>query len=309
MADLFISLYLLTFREKNRSSELTGSRITLTDRLRLMESILSDDVINLYRDSQASMTRAQLDSRNSSERQPTFYEAAANKFNNEEYIPFSSSYRSLHPDFYESIELKKSDFVMSADKVKDHLDKAKPLLLKMITNYEKSGMGCMSRNNHAAAWGKFDISLCDGDDDRSNYLENPNSSYLLYMWQRWDEVDLLSFSCAHIAIENTANSSYSPDIASGSPKSNVKSSLYTKMQREMTTNVAMVGDGLPMMASVEMQRQITEIEESKFKLELKKLEYEELGNINGITLIEKRIHSMDSDIVVLKRRKFEYDEK
>ena len=68
-------LFLLTFREKKSSMGLTGSRITLTDRLKLMEFVLSDDVINLYRESQATMTRAQLDSRNSSERQPAFVQA------------------------------------------------------------------------------------------------------------------------------------------------------------------------------------------------------------------------------------------
>ena len=88
---------------------LIGSRITLTGRLRLMVCVLSDDAVKLYRIRQATMTRAQLDSRNSSERQPTFYEATVKKFNDEEYIPFSSSYSSLYPDFYESIiELKKT---------------------------------------------------------------------------------------------------------------------------------------------------------------------------------------------------------
>ena len=80
-------------------------------------------------------------------------------------------------------------------------------------------------------------------------------------------MDLVSFSCEHIPSEITANPSSSPDVACHSPKSSYKSSPRAKIQLEMTGNVAMVGDGLRMMASVEMQRQICAIEENKFKLE------------------------------------------
>ena len=41
--------------------------------------------------SQATISRALLDSRSLSEREPTFNEATANKFNDEEYISFSLS--------------------------------------------------------------------------------------------------------------------------------------------------------------------------------------------------------------------------
>ena len=106
----------------------------------------------------------------------------------------------------------------------------------MITNYEKSGMGCMSRSDPAAGWGNFDISLCDGD----NFLENSNSSYLLYMWQRWDEVDLVSFSCAYIANEINDNSSFSPDVGSRCVKTSLQSSYYAKIQKEMTRKAKIV---------------------------------------------------------------------
>ena len=132
-------------------------RISNIDRLRFIETMLDDDVIVYYKNSQNVMTRGELDGRNSTEREPTFYEKCAEKFNDSSYLPFSTPYPTLHPDFKDAIPLKKGNYEMTAEKCKYLIDKTKPLLKSMICRYEISGNGCMSRHDKSAGWGKFNI--------------------------------------------------------------------------------------------------------------------------------------------------------
>jgi hypothetical protein len=256
--------------------------------------MLSDDIIPYYRKSQDTMTRRSLDYRNSSEREPTFYEKCSEKFNDITFIPFSTAYPNLHPDFSNVIELKKGRFEMTPEKCKEMINKSKPFLKSMIVNYELSGEGSMSRIDSEAGWGKFDITLCEGNDDRSRFLKNPNMSYLLYMWQKYDEYDLVEFSCAHIPGEMTADSSTSPFI--------LKDKTETKYEKEsISKNVGRVGDGINLMASMEMERQVHELEETKLKWEIKKLEFNPIDHEKTINLLDDRIKNIDTQLRQIKK--------
>ena len=194
---------------------------------------------------------------------------------------------------------------MTPEKVKDILSKAKPLLHKIIVNYEKSGEGCMSRKDSALGWGRFDIDLCESGDDRSHFLHNQNSSYLLYMWQRWDEVDLVSFSCGHISKDNTANSSHSPTVSSSRNSPTEKATVGK--HSEISGQVGFVGDGLHALASCEMQRQISALSEMQFQLEMKRLDFGIDVSEETKTLFNNRIKSVKADIQALKKRKGNHD--
>ena len=167
--------------------------------------MVSDEVIDVYRLSQESMNRQQLDSRNSTERDHTFYEKIMNEYNEEYVIPFTTAYPSLHSDYVLPILCEKGDYTMTPSKANDIVSNIRPILKKMIVNYEESGQGCMSKNDDAADWGNFDIELYNGNDDRSRFLLHPGQTYLLYWWAKLDEYDLVSFTCGQISPHLTAN--------------------------------------------------------------------------------------------------------
>ena len=258
-------------------------------------------IVSIYTD---TMPRQELDSRKSDKHKPTMYEAVATKFNNVDYTPFSSAYSTLHPDFAHSIWLKKGEYEMTPEKVKDFLDKTKAVMTSIITRYEKCGNGCMSKKEDCDDWGRFSINLCDGDDDRSGYLQDGNSPSILYMRQKFDELDLVSFSCANLPSVMTATSTKTATVAT---KCDPRRSTTERIQAAMSNNVAKVGDGIHMMASMEMQRQISALEENKFQLEIRKLEFDPVINEKSIKVVDRRISSLSNDIETLKRRKVAHE--
>ena len=63
----------------------------------------------------------------------------------------------------------------------------------------------------------------------------------------------------------------------------------------------MVGDGIAVMTSMEMQRQLTSLEDSKFKLEMRKLDLTPGTDDNAINLIDMRVTKIDEDISKIKK--------
>ena len=92
-------------------------RLTDCDRLRFVEAMVSAKVIYVYRLIQESMDWQQLDSRNSTERDPTFYEKITNKCNEDAFKPFTTAYPSFHSDFVAPILCQKGDYTMTPDKI------------------------------------------------------------------------------------------------------------------------------------------------------------------------------------------------
>ena len=83
--------------QAERKTESTN--ITNTDRLRFLEAKLSDEVKSLYRSSQDSMNRTELDSRNSIMRIVDFYDKISAVFNSAEFLPQTQPVPDLHENF------------------------------------------------------------------------------------------------------------------------------------------------------------------------------------------------------------------
>ena len=109
------------------------------------------------------------------------YELITEKFNDKTYVPSITAYPNLHADFSTAILLELNEFELTPQKAKTIISDAKPFLYKMIDNYDKSGEGAMSTKDEEVDWGTFDISMCNGEDDRSRFLKNEHASYLLYL--------------------------------------------------------------------------------------------------------------------------------
>ena len=274
------------------------NRITFKDRLRFIEALCTDDVRDTYRLSQNVVTLLQFDSKNSNTRDLTFHEQITQKFNDHAFIPVTTPYPQLHSDFTDSITLHSTEYVMNSPKAKDLIADAKPFLYKMIDNYEKSGEGAMSRKDTEADWGKFDIALCHGNDDRSRFLHNHSASYLLYWWQKLDEYNLVSFTCHHLPDFLTATTNHSTSISSLSTKHNKSPTQETS--RILADNIRLVGKSMSDMVTCQTNEQIENLEDSKMNLELKVYEMDEATDGNNIICIRRRIEQISHKITVLE---------
>ena len=276
--------------------------ITQNDRLRFVECMVQDDVRIVYARSQDMMTRAELDSRNSEERDPTFFEALSSKFNDCDFEPVSKAYPGLHSDFATSFVLPKREYSLNPEKAKETLGLIKAALFKVIVKYEISGQGAMRRIDACNDWGSFDIGLCDGRDDRGNFLTG-NTQYLLYWWDRLNEFQLLEFTCGNIPDKFTADSNNAPDITS--PVSSRSSSAG--LTKELARGVGMMGRSLRNFVDVEANEQIERLEEKKMEYEL--LLCDEIS-ARKQDVLTKRISDITDKIKGLsqKRRKIEEEE-
>ena len=79
------------------ASNVPAQRITIDDRLRLIEALLSD--VAKPHMVQESLSRQQLDARNSIVRDKDYYEIAADVFNDPDYTPTLVPAPTLHPEF------------------------------------------------------------------------------------------------------------------------------------------------------------------------------------------------------------------
>ena len=105
-------------RSRKKTSEI-ASAITLQDRLRFIECLVSDEVRDLYSRSQDVLDRQQLDARNSENRDPTFLEKMVSQFNDSTYIPISSELPDLHQDFTQPMILRLGDDCLTIEKAKN----------------------------------------------------------------------------------------------------------------------------------------------------------------------------------------------
>ena len=158
---------------------------------RLIEALLSD--VAKPHMVQESLSRQQLDARNSIVRDKDYYEIASDVFNDPDYTPTLVPAPTLHPELEVSRELPLTEYRMTRSKVKDVHDSMKNKLLTMMKAWEQSGNGAGQRDVSFGddGWGHFDPETMDGD-DRAQFLRNPNEYYLLYFWHRIDEEGVIA---------------------------------------------------------------------------------------------------------------------
>ena len=288
-------------RHKNTHEE-ASNRLSNMDRLRFIEAMVSDPVLDTYRLSQNALTRKELDARNSCERDLTFFEKVSNQFNDNEFKPFTTSYPSLHPDFVDQILLEKGEYDMTPIKAKEIIGNVRPLITKMIINYEESGQGSMSKHDDAADWGSFDIELCDGNDDRSRFLLNPSQTYLLYWWAKLDEYNLVAFTCAQIPSHLTANTENSPKVSPNKFNRTHKKAHSNEINSKMNDNVAAIGKSMSDLVDVETESQIIRLQDNALDLELKICDLDDEKDAKVISVIRKRLLQIDTKVKSLEER-------
>jgi hypothetical protein len=183
----------------NDDSVPTG-RITIDDRLRLIEAFLSDEAKPKLIQTQECLTRQELDARNSDSAVTDYFAAVAKVFNDETWVPTLLVVYDLHPSLEEARELplKEGGYRATRAKVKDKFQEMKNQLHSIVVKWELSGNGGGQRDPDAPDFGHFDLEEAVDGDNRRNFLpdNNDNLYYLLYFWHRLEEENYLQLTLA-----------------------------------------------------------------------------------------------------------------
>ena len=213
-----------------------------------------DEIKQSYLESQSWGDRQAIDARNSEERDPTFWERAVAKFNDESWLATTEAIPDLHSDYIRSKEIHKSDFDLTIEKAKKLISEFCPKLSRIIDKYEQSGNGSNMNDSgneddktiHAGhpKWGKYNTERAarKNGDDRASFL-NGESPCLLYWWHVLDQHDLLNFTRVELSDLNAASSDSIPrrtaSVGSSARKkhqSTSPSKFQKKLQRRIEKN-------------------------------------------------------------------------
>jgi hypothetical protein len=176
------------------------------DRMRFIECMAQDHIKPLYFTTNEVMSRAELDSRNSTTagaRRNDFFEEITKEFNNENFVPMSRILPDLHFEFAESVELPLSEYRMSPEKAKAIISSMRPQIMKIIQRYELSGNGDGqltnddddTHNNPPA----FNATNCIGGDTKAAFLAAGEGTDVLYWWHVLEIEGMLQYTTSSLA--------------------------------------------------------------------------------------------------------------
>ena len=108
--------------------------------LHLYHTLVDDNIRQAFGEAYAVKTREELDGRNSG-LYKSFYEKAAEKFNDKDWIPNSIVFPDLHEDFEKSKPLPLNVAPITAEQFKKKLTDNWYKMVKVIADWERAGSG------------------------------------------------------------------------------------------------------------------------------------------------------------------------
>jgi hypothetical protein len=178
--------------EQSSKPPASDSRASKIERLRFVHLFYDTNIATAFKRSQSTLSRYELDARNSSSKAPDFFDLAVSKFNNPEWVPHTLPFPDLHDDYVSSYPLPLRSYVLSRNKAKDILSKQRAKLIKIIDNYNLSGNGAFQKKSDAQSSENFDIEETLDGTDRKNFLAH-DSTDLLYWWETLEQVQVLDY--------------------------------------------------------------------------------------------------------------------
>ena len=186
-------------KDINSSDQWTG----IHPWLMLIEVMATDSVQTAFKESGKWVTdRLEIDGRNSDQKPPEWYQIAAEKYNDPKFEPETGAHPQLHEDFAKPIKLTRDKVPFSTpDKIKDKQGQLRGFMLKLISNWEKSGNGSCQRHEGDERFGVIDDpdkQFVNGD-NRAVFAERLGyKSYVLYGWHVFDQLQLLQTTLARL---------------------------------------------------------------------------------------------------------------
>jgi hypothetical protein len=171
----------------------------------LYHVLVDDDFRGAYARTHAVKSRQELDGRNSG-LYADFYDTAADKFNDQNWVPSSLSLPDVHPDFAESKLLNLTVTPVSGEQLKKKLSDARYKMVKVIADWEQSGNGagqCVEEDNHYV--------FVDGDNRKSFLRERP--PHVLYLWHISHTYGILQNVRQQLSSDSSCDGNNAPSVA------------------------------------------------------------------------------------------------
>ncbi|CAB9519239.1 hypothetical protein SEMRO_1001_G229770.1 [Seminavis robusta] len=173
--------------------------------LRMIVAAFEDDVRKAMTSEGQCMERVELDARNSEERPPTFFEALANKYNDDNFIASTEILPELHLNFSVEHEIYLNDVPhpVTPDFIKRQWNGAKLKLNEIVNSWERSGNGFgqiddtepseeqdLTTDNSNRPFGHVSEERLLAGDNRAEYLleQLGHKLYHLYLWHLSDKM-------------------------------------------------------------------------------------------------------------------------
>eukprot|EP00797_Seminavis_robusta_P033134 Sro760_g198310.2 (404) ;mRNA; r:6027-7238 len=179
-------------------------RNKLEPNLRMILAAHHDDVRKYLIEEGSVLERQELDARNSDDRPMTFFEALANKYNDDFWVANSEAMPDLHPDFTIEHDIYSTDCPgkVTADFIKKQWNQAKLKTNKIVNAWERSGNGYGQVDHEeeeeaeepARQFGHLTEERLLAGDNRSEYCIERlgHRSFHLYLWYLADKHGNLS---------------------------------------------------------------------------------------------------------------------
>ena len=273
--------------------------------VRLYHTLVDDNIRQAFGEAYAVKTREELDGRNSG-LYKSFYEKAAEKFNDKDWIPNSIVFPDLHEDFKKSKPLPLNVAPITAEQFKKKLTDNCCKMVKVIADWERSGSGRGMVKNLQSLTNKDDDDTSDDNDGRKQsemkvyeFWDGDNRksflrerlSHVLYLWQLSYTYKILSTVRQQLCSDSTMDGSSAPDVrqvrkCKCSPKSNnpsiITNGLSDNIQQIATSINGLVGIAKQSQHTQERQMlyacrkefedTINDLEGSAMELEIKSLD-------------------------------------
>lgn len=276
--------------------------ITLSDRLRFVHCLFEEEVRSLYEESQAVLSREELDARNSADRKETYEEALTEVFNSKNFIPYSSKLGHLHSAFSTSFPLPLNDLKMSPEKVKDIMMGVKGKLIDLTQRYELSGNGDGQLAENGDSDSDDSNHVIEGS-DMKNFLRSSKDIYILYFHHWLSEAGLLEFSMSKLPPGMCASSGF----ASSTKKAMKKKDEQFEHIKVMENELKRMSGEMVNVTYISLTEKKDEWQERIFELELKVADMNIITQKQQIKLIQNRIDQLHRNVREIEEKLREMD--
>ena len=228
--------------------------------LRLYHTLIEDNIRLSLGEAFATKTREQLDGQNSNLFK-SFYEKAAERFNDTSWIPNSLVLPDLHEDFNRSRPLPLNVAPISPEQFQKKLSDNRYKMVKVIADWERSGSGRGMINNLVDDGDETEANMTearvyefiDGDDRKSFLRERP--PHVLYLWHIAYTYDILHTVRQQLRNECISEGSHAPSVSSIKRKKSPESNDPSVTTTNLSDNIQQIADSINGLVGVAKQSQ------------------------------------------------------
>ena len=275
------------------------ANVTRNDKLRFILCFDNEEIREKYALTQHAFTLAELDGRNSEQKEADFYDLIVEMFNDSELVTRTEVLPNLHDDFAMELPICKGDYTLTRKKAKNLIAQMKPKLLDICQRYEASGNGSNMQESDCES--SDSAALKKNGDDRAAFLRFEGSE-LLYWWHVLDKYQLIQFTTARLTDDNGVNCEKTPPRTAGPPRKKIKSeksSTGSIDESELVQYVDTMGRNLLTLSDAQYTQEIIGLQNQEFELEMKLID---VVNERKIRLINARLVAVRNMIHTVQQK-------